>query len=636
MIEDMKESKLTRRQLMKVTVMSGAGVALAACAPAAAPAAPAAAPAAATEAPKAAQAPKATDVPKPTEAPKAAEAPKPTDVPKLAAGTIPDVPREQTLILGWGHDTIGISNPWAAGYTHQDGNAFLWEPLFYFAIFADKELPWIAESGEYNKEFTELTVKLRKGAAWSDGKPVTADDVLFTLESQLKNDKLNYHTAVDQFVKEIKKTDDLTVVFTFKTPAPRFKFEVLTLKFDTGIPILPKHALEKEADVNAVKGGLEMPHSGPYSILSWDNEQKIMDLRPDWWAAKVGVTAVPDVKRIIMSHIPAQMDTVAQRIVNNEYDSALDFRNDIITNIVKQNPKVTTHTGAEEPHGYLDWWPNSLWMNTQIEPFSDPNIRRAIALTVDRDKLDEVIYNGAKVTNIYPFPLYPGLQKFADTPEVKALVEKYQPRKFDLEASGKLFEAAGFAKNADSLWEKDGKTIPGAINGFEGIHADIVPVLVEMLRAGGIDASISFGPDAYQNMADGKPGFYMFGHGASLKDPYAAFELFHSRFSAQIGTSAGNNRFSRYKNPDFDKAVDAMAPLPDSDPAFFENAVKAMEIYWKETIDIPIIQWLHRIAYNQTRWVNWPTKDNVGPGCNGAFWAHTGLLVVTSLKTAKA
>ena len=92
----MKESKLTRRQLMKVTVMSGAGVALAACAPAAAPAAPAAAPAAATEAPKAAQAPKATDVPKPTEAPKAAETPKPTDVPKLAAvmerrGLGPDV-----------------------------------------------------------------------------------------------------------------------------------------------------------------------------------------------------------------------------------------------------------------------------------------------------------------------------------------------------------------------------------------------------------------------------------------------------------------------------------------------------------------------------------------------------------------
>ena len=58
-------------------------------------------------------------------------------------------------------------------------------------------------------------------------------------------------------------------------------------------------------------------------------------------------------------------------------------------------------------------------------------------------------------------------------------------------------------------------------HGFEGIHSDIVPVLVEMLRAGGFDASINFGTDAYTNMADGKPGLYMFGHGASTVDPYA-------------------------------------------------------------------------------------------------------------------
>ena len=42
----------------------------------------------------------------------------------------------------------------------------------------------------------------------------------------------------------------------------------------------------------------------------------------------------------------------------------------------------------------------------------------------------------------------------------------------------------------------------------------------------------NFGTNAYQNMADGVAGLYMFGHGASLIDPYAALELFHGRFSA--------------------------------------------------------------------------------------------------------
>ena len=103
-----------------------------------------------------------------------------------------------------------------------------------------------------------------------------------------------------------------------------------------------------------------------------------------------------------------------------------------------------------------------------------------------------------------------------------------------------------------------------------------------------------------------------------------------------IGTSAGNNRFSRYSNPEYDAALDAMAPLASDDPKFHENAVKAMEIYWTEQIDVPIIQWLHRIAYNQTYWTNWPTAENLAIGHQrrvlgadrpaGRQWPEEGLI----------
>ena len=196
-------------------------------------------------------------------------------------------------------------------------------------------------------------------------------------------------------------------------------------------------------------------------------------------------------------------------------------------------------------------------------------------------------------------------------------------------------EKAGFSKNGDDMWEKDGETINAVIQGFSGIHGDIVPILVEMLRNGGFDADVNFGDDALQNMTDGKAGMYMFGHGASLKDPYAALELYHSRFSAQIGTSAGNNRFSRYVNPEYDALLDEMAPMGSDEPRFQELAAQALGIYWRDQIDIPIIQWLHRIPYNQTYWTNWPTIDNPAMGTNGAFWAQTGMLVITNLQAAK-
>ena len=558
------------------------------------------------------------------------------------AGALTDVPRNRTLVLGWSiASPIGVTNPWAVpGYTHQEGNVFMWEPLSYFAIFADKEIPWLAQSMKYSKnDFTELTIKMNKMAMWSDGVPVTSKDVVFTFQGQMQNDKLPYHGQFDQFVKDVKATDAQTVVVTFKQPAPRFIFEVLMLKFDTGIPIVPAHVLADQADVNAFPGGNDMVHSGPYTIVSWDKNQKILDLRNDWWAVKAGLIKMPDVKRIVMVNLGGQigqnMDLVAQRIVNSEMDSALDMRSSIISSILKQNPKVTSHAGNQSPYGYLDWWPNSLWVNTQLAPYSDPRVRRAMSVSINREQINQVLYEGAKIASIYPFPLYPGLQKFANSPAVKALEQKYQPGKFDLAEGAKLMKEAGFTLNKDKLWEKGGQTVSAVINGFEGIHSDIAPVLVEMFRNGGFDASVNFGNDAFQNMVDGKAGLYMWGHGASLKDPYAALELFHGKFSAVLGTTAGSNRWSRYKNPEYDKLLDQMAPLASDDPKFLALAAQALGIYWRDTIDIPVIQWLHRIPYNQTYWTNWPTKDNLAAGTNGAFWAQTGMLVVTNLKAVQ-
>ncbi len=241
---------------------------------------------------------------------------------------------------------------------------------------------------------------------------------------------------------------------------------MLTLKFDTGIPIVPKAWEEKQKDVTAAAGGTDIPHSGPYDLVAWNATQKIYNLRESWWAIKAGLMADPAVKRVVLVNINGvQMDTVAQRVVNNEVDASLDMRAQTIGNILAQNPKVQSWTGNKSPFGYLDWWPNSLWMNTTLAPYNDPNVRKAMALSIDRDKIDEVLYDGAKIATIYPFPLYPGLQKFADSAPVKAEEAKYNPSEFNLDKSAGLMTAAGYTKNGDGLWEKDGKTINATIDG---------------------------------------------------------------------------------------------------------------------------------------------------------------------------
>ncbi|HVW91462.1 MAG TPA: ABC transporter substrate-binding protein [Devosia sp.] len=557
---------------------------------------------------------------------------------------LPNVPRNQTLVLGWSiASPIGVTNPWAVpGYTHQEGNNLMFEPLQYYAIFANKYIPWLAESCEYtSKDFTSLEIKLNPAATWSDGTPVTADDVVYTFEGQMKNDKLPYHADFQEYVDSVTAVDKETVDVKFKIPAPRFKFEVLTLKFDTGIPIVPKAWEEKQKDVNAAAGGTDIPHSGPYDLVAWNANQKIYNLRENWWAIKAGLRSDPAVKRVVIVNLGGtvgqNMDTVAQRIVNNEMDSSLDMRAQVIGNILAQNPKVTSWTGNKSPFGYRDWWPNSLWMNTQLAPYNDVRVRKAMSLAINRDQIDQVLYDGAHVSTIYPFPLYPNLQKFADSPAVKAEEAKYNPGEYNLDKSAQLMTEAGFTKNGDGLWEKDGKTVNATINAFEGIHSDIAPVLVEMLRDGGFDAAVNFGADAQQNMNDGVPGLYLAGHGASLLDPDAALELFDGKYSSPVGAPvAGAGRYSRYKNPEYDKLLDEMAPLGADDPTFQADAAKALGIYWRDVIDIPIIQWLHRIPYNNTYWTNWPSETNLADGENGAFWAHTGMLEITNLKPSGA
>ncbi len=633
--------KITRRDFLRFAAVSGAGMVVAACGGTTeAPQPPAANQSggeAATSAPQTAA--EATTAPEAAAADTggATEVP-PTPTRAVPRGQAKDVAREKSLILMWNisANEVGVGNPYAAGHNHQSGTMAMWEPLYFYSAYADKYIPWLADGDyQYNADYTEVTIPIRKGAEWSDGQPFTASDVAFTLNALRKDENAAAPYAADmkKWVKDASAPDANTVKITFTQPAPRFLFDFFHYKFDLGLFILPEHIFKDEKDLvsslfyDPAKGWPVT--TGPYKVMDWTAQQKLMDVRPDWWAVKTGFQQLPKPERIAVVPFPTGDATpAAQAMINNEIDTSLDLRPPVIKTVVEQNPKVITHTGRKPPYGYTDWWPNSLWFNCSIEPYNDPDIRMAVNYAIDRDQVIEIGYEGAGTTTDLPFPAFPSLQKYFDA--AKPLLEKYPTSANDPSKTEEIMTGKGYTKNGDGLWvSQDGKTVNATIYGFD-IFADYGPVLAEQLHNAGFDASFQAPPDAGDRMANGSALTFLYGHGGAIADVYPTLDLFHSRHISPNGTIGDVS--PRWKNEEYDKIVDQLAQLPVGDPKGMPLYLQALEIYLKEKPELPILQWYHRIPMNTTYWTNWPTADN--PYINGAFWHKTFILMLINLQPA--
>ena len=148
--------------------------------------------------------------------------------------SIEQVPRNRTLILGITLMTDYDSfNPFILG-TSSPGFDYLYEPLYFYNAYAEEDniIPWIATGHEFNADYTEVTVHIRPGVKWSDGKPWTAHDLKFTVDLLKKHaPELSFSTDMDTWVEKVEVPDSLRAVFTLTAPNPRFVFSYLTFNF---------------------------------------------------------------------------------------------------------------------------------------------------------------------------------------------------------------------------------------------------------------------------------------------------------------------------------------------------------------------------------------------------------------------
>jgi len=153
--------------------------------------------------------------------------PAPTQTPEAVADVLGTFPRRETLIARILTGRVGSPdnfNLWV-GWKWQDrGIQNLADEPFWSVDFATGNIINGQADGDpvYNADFTECTVKLRQGTAWSDGEPYTSADVVFTVELLMQYEGFNAHTFFVDNVASVTAVDDYTVKFVLNQPNSRF------------------------------------------------------------------------------------------------------------------------------------------------------------------------------------------------------------------------------------------------------------------------------------------------------------------------------------------------------------------------------------------------------------------------------
>src|SRR5947209_13278720 len=238
-------------------------------------------------------------------------------------------------------------------------------------------VPDLATGWTSNEERTELTFTLREGVKWHDGKLFTAADVKCTYDllSGKANEKLrlNFREAWFLNLEEVTTNGDSQATFHLKRPQPAF----ISLLASGYSPIYPCHVSARDMRTHPIG-------TGPFKFVEYKPNQSIkVERNPDYWKPGrpyldgIEYTIIPNRSTAILAFIAGKFD------MTFPYEVTIPLLKDIET----QAPRATCEVGmASESIGVL--------VNRTAAPFDNPELRRAMALTLDRKSFIEILGQG--------------------------------------------------------------------------------------------------------------------------------------------------------------------------------------------------------------------------------------------------
>ena len=566
----------------------------------------------------------------------------------VQAGTS-EIERRDTVVFNMDSGSVPNPthwNPYAQNNRVTQGfQQALMEPLFILNYETGKIMPWLAEGYKQNKSADVWTIKLREGIHWSDGEPMNADDVLFTI-NLLKNTTGLVNTGgIDRWVGSVEKVDDLTVRFNLTRPNPRFVLDHFAVEIFGSRNILPEHIWKDKdplsfTNYDPAKGWPVF--TGPYRLKSVSESRFIYVRDDNWWGAKTGFKSLPKPKQLIWTAYGSEEIRTAA-MINRDLDSLQDIGLEAFSTLQKRHPNaITYHTSL--PYTWPDPCPRSLELNHEVVPWNDKDLRWALNYAIDRNEVVSLALEGTTIAARSIFPPYVELNRYVNLAEDAGVFKKYPLLNSDPNKARKIIESKGYTLNKKSgFYQKGGKQLSLHIQTPEPFleKQAIARIVVKQLQRIGINAT--WGNVSYGTFFDDfSVGDYEARLGwqscNSVNEPWSSMNSFNISLYKPVGekvgfTQVGGDNGWRWQNKKYSAIVDEIGKLPIGDSKIDDLFVNAMDIWMDELPIIPITQAKKLIPFDTTFWSNWPTADN--PYIHPPTWWQSAHVIIHNLEATQ-
>lgn len=385
----------------------------------------------------------------------------------------------------------------------------IFEPLLVLDYETSQYRPELAESMPIvSDDHLTYTFTLKKNITFSDGKPLTAKDVVFTIKA-IKNPLVIDATALRNYyesLEDVQATDDYTIVFTMNKPYFMAEFQL------GNTYILPKHIFDPENftdkytipqtnDVTQVENNIAMKKfaewfgaaerkrepqymigSGPYIAEEWRTNEYVRLMRNEkYWNKGNDEDAA------------AYPDKLVYKTMNNVNSAVVALKNRELDMIPTINPPklwVETIDTLATPHITKVRYPQTIYTyiswNNRKPYFSDKKVRQALSHLVDRDRLRQQVNRG--------FGQLQNTVIYKNLPEYNSALPAYD---FNVEKAKKLLAEAGW-KDSDGNGILD-KNINGTktdftftffVNAGNEVRENIALIVSEEMKKVGIKANV--------------------------------------------------------------------------------------------------------------------------------------------------